>query len=137
MVASLSRMHHAVDPRTKITDAIGDLSEAEVMLNDVLVGVYLRPDTMELSGGKKLFLADTGIREEDKFQGKVGLVLKKGPLAFVDDDQTQFAGQTVEVGDWVVFHSADGWSLTIKGTLCRMVKDHNIRMIVRTPDFVY
>lgn len=130
------KMYHAVDPSAKITDAIGSLNEIRLINNEVLVGVYLRPDSMDLGGGKKLYLSD-GVRDEDKFQGKVGLVLKKGPMAFVDDAQTDFAGQTVEPGEWVVFHSADGWSLTIRGVLCRMVKDNALRMVIPTPDYVF
>lgn len=130
------KMHHTVDPAKLITDAIGDISEAKVMHNEVLVGVYFRPESYEIKGGHKIHLPDN-FRDEDRFQGKVGLVLAKGPLAFVDDAQTDFAGQDVQIGDWVVFHSADGWSLTIRGVLCRMVKDNALRMVVPAPDFVY
>lgn len=130
------KMHHASEPGQLIRQAIGDLTDAEVLHNEILVGVYIRPSEIDVGGGKKLFLSDT-FRDEDRFQGKVGLVLKSGPLAFVDDDNTQFAGKNVQVGDWVVFHSADGWSLTIRGVLCRMVKDYAIRMKIPAPDFVY
>lgn len=136
MSTTALKMFHAVDPAEKIKQAIGDLSDIRLINNEVLVGVYLRPDTIELGGGKKLFVSD-GFRDEDRFQGKVGLVLKKGPMAFVDDATTDFEGQDVEIGEWVVFQSADGWSVTMRGVLCRMVKDTSLRMVIPSPDFVY
>jgi len=129
-------MHHENDPKQAIIDAVGDLSPATVMHNELLVGVYIRPDSYKTKTGHEIFLTQN-FREEDKFQGKVGVVLAKGPLAFVDDADIQFHGQDVNVGDWIVFHSGDGWSLTIRGVLCRMVRDNAVRMIVPTPDFVY
>ena len=72
-----------------------------------------------------------------EYQGKVGLVLKKGPLAYVDDDKTSFGGQNIDVGEWTVFRSSDGWTLQINGVLCRMLQDVQIKMAVPKPDIVF
>ena len=77
------------------------------------------------------------MRKEDEYQGKVGLVLKKGPLAFVDDDKTSFEGQDASIGDWVVFRSSDGWALNVNGILCRMLQDIQVRLTVPSPDTVF
>ena len=74
-------MDHAVDPKQKLLEDLGDLSTVEIFNNQILVAVYIRPNKTK-SG---IYLSDQS-REEDKVQGKVGLVVKKGPSAFVDDE---------------------------------------------------
>lgn len=126
------KMYHAVDPREELIRAVGDLSKINVYNNYILCAVYKRPE--KTASG--LHLPDT-VRKEDDYQGKVVMVLKKGPLAFVDDDKTSFAGQNVNVGDWAVVRSSDGWKLNINGHLCHMVQDIQIRMTIPEPDVVF
>jgi co-chaperonin GroES (HSP10) len=126
------KMVHAEDPREILRREIGDLSKIKVFNNWVLVAVYNRPE--QTKGG--LYLPDV-VRKEDEYQGKVGLVVKKGPLAFKDDDKTAFAGQDVEIGDWVAFRVSDGWSLKVKGVLCRMLQDVQIRLSSEEPDDIF
>ena len=132
MKTATMKMYHAADPRVELSRAVGDLSQINVMNNYLLCAVYKRPD--KLASG--LHLPDT-VRQEDDYQGKVVLVLKKGPLAFVDDDNTAFAGQNVNVGDWAVVRSSDGWKLNINGQLCHMVQDIQIRLTIPEPDVVF
>lgn len=129
---SALRMVHAEDPAKTILDKVGDLSDFEVMHNDILVGVYIRPD--KTAGG--IYLSD-GVRKEDEYQGTVGLVLKKGPMAFVDDGAAEFHGQNIEVGDWIAFRVGDAWSISIRGALCRMIEDRLVKMKIPAPDEVY
>ena len=131
MVAAL-KMEHSVDPKKEIFDAIGNLDALEVFHSDVLVAIYQRPE--KTASG--LYLSDI-TRKEDIWQGKVGLVLKKGPAAFKDDGRILFNGVDVDVGDWVYFRVSDGWSLTIHNTDCRMLQDVHIKGRVPYPDFVY
>jgi co-chaperonin GroES (HSP10) len=125
-------MDHDEDPKEKIFEAVGDLSDIEVFGNWVLLGVYERPEKTK-SG---LYLSDV-TRKEDEHQGKCGLVLKKGPSAFVSDDNYNFRGLSVEAGDWCAMFVTDGRKIKIKGQLCRMVEDMHIRMRVSSPDVVY
>lgn len=134
--ASKMTMAHKTDPRSEITEKIGDVSEFKVMFNQLLVAIYLRPDSLDLGGGKKLFLTDQS-RNEDRFQGKVGLVLQKGPMAFVDDGSTKFCGQSVEAGDWIVIRPSDGFPTNVKGVLCRMIEDVHVKAVIPRPDYVY
>jgi co-chaperonin GroES (HSP10) len=126
------KMQHAVDPREDLWKQIGNLDDIKIYNNWVLLAVYKRPE--KTVGG---ILITDHTRKEDEYQGKVGLVVKKGPVAFVDDERTSFAGQNVDLGDWVVFRTSDGWALEVHGVLCRMVQDTQIRLTVPNPDDVF
>lgn len=128
------KMVHDVDPRKVLWDAAGDLKGIELSANQLLIALYMRPEAKDLGNGKKLFLSDV-TRKEDEYQGKVGLVLKKGPQAF--DDADYFKGWHVNEGDWVVAWVSDGRSTKINGCLCRVIKDSEVRMRVDTPDRVF
>lgn len=122
-------MKHDVDPKAKILEEIGDLSTFELFNNDLLVGVYLRPEQTK-SG---LHLPDK-YRDEDRFQSKVGLLLKSGPKAFEANDEGWFEGETFNNGDWLVMQPSSGWLLTVHGVLCRIIKDHHVKSRVQNPD---
>lgn len=108
------------------------LDEIEVMGNQVLVGIYIPPALTK--GG---IIRPHENRDESKHQGKAFLVLKKGPLAFVDGGNTSFRGQTVSEGDWVVGRISDGWPLKLNGVECRIYDDVHIKLKVQDPDKVY
>lgn len=105
---------------------------SEVMGAGVLVAIWKRPE--KTAGG--VYLSDR-TREEDVFQGKVGLILKMGPLAFVEDDRHKWNGRVPKVGDWVAYRVGDAWPLFIADHPCRIVADVNIKMIVAKPDVIY
>jgi co-chaperonin GroES (HSP10) len=124
-------MLHEKDAKQVILDALGDIDAFEVWKNQVLCAVYERPEKTR-SG---IILADT-TRDEDKFQGKVCLVVKMGPDAFVDDDNWTFACRA-KVGDWVWFKTSDSFSITVNGKLCRVIDDNLIRGSLPEPDMVW
>ena len=119
-------MQHNEDPKDEIWKAIGDLSDFQLFGNEVLVAIYIRPQ--KTSSG--IFLTDN-YRDEDKWQGKIGLVLKKGNTSLVDPTDM------VEVNDWVLFRPSDGWGLTVNGVMCRLLDDRVIRGRPLKPDTVY
>lgn len=125
-------MQHDVDPAKNITDEMGDTSPVEIFRNQVLVAVYIRPQKTK-SG---IFLTDK-TTDEDRFQSKVGLVIKAGPTAFVDDTGQWFSNVSIKEGDWVVFRPSDGWSITVNNVLCRVIDDVNIRGKIDHPDRVW
>lgn len=125
-------MQHISDPAEDLRKKIGDLSDIEVTYSSVLLGIYFHPTVT--AGG--IHIAPITI-DEDKHQGKVCLVLKKGPLAFKDTDTVSFNGFSVEVGDWVVIRTSDGWAINVRNTDCRMVSDTGIRMVIKNPDDVW
>tara|TARA_R110000868_G_scaffold73119_1_gene212542 strand:+ start:435 stop:830 length:396 start_codon:yes stop_codon:yes gene_type:complete len=126
------KMEHKEDQRAKLLSAVGDLSEIEIMHNQILVAVYIRPE--KTSSG--IYLT-SNTRDEDRYQGKAGLVLKKGPLAFVDDDVNKFKGQNVEVGDWVFYRVSDGFQVTINKQLCRLLEEVHVKGKIPRPDVVF
>ena len=127
-------MENVNDPVEETIERTGDLSEFEVPLNKVLVGIYLRPS--KTKGGIEL---PDKYRDEDIYQGKAGLVLKCGPLAFVDDDRVAFNGFKAEPGDWVMFRPSDVLKLDIrsKDGHCILLTDTQIQMKIPAPDLVF
>lgn len=118
--------------KEEIIAAIGDLSKLEIMHNQILVGIYMRPE--KTAGG--IILTDKTI-DEDKWQGKVGLVLKTGPQAFKSDGTTDFAGQSVAEGDWLIYRVSDGFAIDINGAHCRLLEDIHIKGRVTDPTVIY
>lgn len=127
-----TELSYAKDPKAALFAAVGDLSGFEVFHNQILVAVFVRSNVTP--GG--ILRPDTNI-EEDEYQGKVGLVVKKGPSAFLDAGDDDFLGQDVNEGDWVVFRTGDGWQLTIRDTACRILTDRTIRMRIKNPGDIF
>lgn len=131
-------MEHTTAPDAVIRKQIGDISAVELFNNQLLVAVYVRPE--KTASG--LYLP-SATRDEDKIQGKVGLVIKKGPQAFVDAENKWFSGVKVDINDWVYFRPSDGWSITFKNpktgedTLCRIIDDVDVRGRIDRPDRVW
>ena len=127
------------DPKGALFDAVAHaLPGYEIFHNRVLVATYIRPE--KTKGG--VFLADRTL-DEDRFQGKVGLVLKVGPRAFVDDAVNKFDGIKVEVGDWVTYRASDGRERFLSdetgraGVPCRLLDDNHIEGRISDPDLIY
>ena len=125
-------MKHDVDPRQDLLKQIGDLKDIELFNNQVLCAIYVRPE--KTLGG---IIIPEQNRAEDKIQGKVVLVVRKGPTAFVDDTDKWFSDIDVKLNDWVVFRASDGWSITVNKVLCRIVDDTDVRGRVAHPDQVW
>ena len=135
------QMKHDVDPAKIIKDKVGDLSGFELFANQVLVGVYLRPDKSKdikrNDGTVTNLYIPAQTRVEDRHQGKASLVLAKGPSAFVSDDHYDFRGQKVDIGDWIAIFVSDGRQIQINGQLCRIVEDQHVRLKIPAPDLIY
>ena len=127
----------ASDAKKAIMDIVNPaLPKIHVMSNMVLVASYIRPERS--AGG--IYRPKTNV-EEDQWQGKVGLILKTGPQAFVSDDSYEFHPHDIPaVGDWVVYRIGDAWEVLVNGTTkisCRMVRDNSIRMKVTDPEVIF
>ncbi len=125
-------MEHEIDPKKKLIDEIGDISNFEIFNNNILVAVYQRPAKTK-SG---LYLTDK-TTEEDRFQSKVGLLLKVGPRAFEPNAEGWFDGVEFNLNDWIVFRPSDGWTVTVNGVLCRILSDTQVRGRSDQPDRVW
>jgi len=125
-------MDHSEDPKAAILKEIGDIDKVEVFNNQILCAIYVRPEKT-----KSGIILTSQTREEDKYQGKVGLVIKMGPEACVDETGKWFKNHTIEVGDWVYFRPSDGWAMNINGVPCRVIDDTDIRGRAAAPDIIW
>jgi co-chaperonin GroES (HSP10) len=131
-MATAIAMVHEEDPKGAIWKDIEPyLAEVDVLGARVLVAVYVRPK--QSAGG--IYLPDKTV-DEDKYQGKVGLVLALGPIAFEDDTTHRFGTIKPEVGDWIVFSVGDTFGLEIGKRRCRSVEDVDVHMIIDRPDII-
>ncbi len=119
-------MEHVAEPKEELLKQLGNISTLEIFGNEVLVAIYIRPQ--KTSSG--IFLTDN-YRDEDKWQGKMGLVVKKGSNSMVPPSDE------VQVGDWVLFRPSDGWGLTVNGVMCRLLDDRVIRGRHPSPDTAF
>ena len=126
------------NPAKPLLDAAGDLSVYTVCHNLILVATYVAPEKVG-----SIIMPDRKI-DEDRFQGKVGLVLKVGPLAFKDDGRVTYGGIKVTPGDWIMYRPSDGMELFIRdrrkvndGLSCRLIEDVFIKMKVSEPGLIY
>ena len=129
---AIEAVSESKDPKKAIMDWIGDLSGVHMMADTVLIGTFIRPK--KTAGG--IIRPDVNV-QEDVWQGKAGLVLKCGPDAFKDTPDYSFNGETVSVGEWVVYKVGDAWSLNIKGYPCRLIRDVSIKLKVDDPSIVF
>lgn len=126
-------MQHDRDPKDEIWDEVGSLIDGiDVMGAQVLVAIYVRPE--KTAGG---IIMTSNARAEDNWQGKVGLILKMGPLAFVNDEHHNWDGSRPEVGNWIMFRVGDTFPWILNKRHCRFVEDVNVKAIIRSsPDLV-
>ena len=124
-------MSHDEDPKQNLLDQLGDISQVELFHNQVLLAVYLRPEKT-----KSGLILTANHLDEDKYQSKVGLLIKRGPLAF-EQDGNWFTGMTFQDHEWLIFRPSDGWSITVNGVLCRIFDDISIKGRAPHPDSVY
>jgi len=127
---AFASMLHEEDPVQKVLKELGDLSGVELFHNQLLVAVYIRPGKTK-SG---ILLAEQTL-SEDRFQSKLGLIVKKGPQAFISGGEWQFPD--IELNDWILFRPSDGWNITINGVLCRILTDTAIKGRISSPDLIW
>ena len=124
---------HEEDPRQVIWREVGKLDGVEPLNQQVLVAIYVRPATRTEGG---VYLAETSV-DEDRYTGRVGMVLKIGRRAFVDDGPVKFYDFRLEPGDWVMYRPSDGIGLQIGTRQCRIVPDVHFKIKLSHPDAVY
>lgn len=132
-IAVLEKLSKAKNPKIGLVTEVGDVSKVALMGNRVLVAIYIAPEKTK-SG---LYRAPSTIKE-DVFQGVVGLVLKKGHVAFKDDPaaKVHFHGEDVKLHDWVVFRPGDARRVQINGVDCRLIEDTLLDMVIDDPELI-
>lgn len=125
----IAEMAKADDPKQGILKAIGDIGPYEVLGDLVLVGTFVRNEVI-----RGIIRPDV---EDDEHQGKVGLVLMRGPYAYADWEPVDERGDSARLGTWVVFARYASWPLQINGAPCRLVPYDKLRMRISDPNLVF
>ncbi|HWG71257.1 MAG TPA: hypothetical protein VN692_17705 [Steroidobacteraceae bacterium] len=133
------RVLHDRDPREDIREDVGAVTDTIDPLGaGVLIVMYERgkgKGEAKTAGG--IILANKTL-DEDKYQGKAGLVMKLGPIAFTDDASHQWGDRVPRVGDWVMVNVGDSFAFDLPGDRrARIVEDVNVKAILRHPDMVW
>jgi co-chaperonin GroES (HSP10) len=125
----------ANDAAKKLLSTIGDISGMEVLNDRILIAIY-RHEGMTKGG----LITSTKTEDESDYQGKVGLVLKIGPLVNAGD-KAQTRGAELRIGDWVVVNPSSGLSMNAgqhgSDRMIRMLVERDIHMRVNKPDLVW
>lgn len=131
--AQVYKLADSDNPTMDMLRQIGDLEKVQLAGGRVLLWTYIQP--RKTKGG--IILTDREVKE-DLWQGTVGYVLKRGPLAFKDDPESNinFGGFDPQVGQWVTFTPGEGKRRQINGIDCRVIEDSLIDMIVPQPDII-
>lgn len=130
--SKIEQISQASDPKAAIIKAVGDLSKERVTADLVLLGTYIRNE--KTAGG---IIRPHDTVKEDEYQGKVGLVLQTGPLAYADWEDDERRGENARLHTWVVYHIKDAWPTQINGTACRLIPYDKIRMVISNPAMVF
>jgi co-chaperonin GroES (HSP10) len=107
------------DPRRALTESVGDISGFVLQGQRILVATYIRPAVSK--GG--VHMPDRTLAE-DRYQGKVGLVVKVG--------QGIPEPPLYSVGDWVTYRASDGFEMFfvdangLDGTPCRVLDELSV-----------
>src|SRR5687767_10977244 len=102
---------HLVDPKTDLVNRIGDDISKLTIVNpyDVLCAVYFPP---EQTAGSIIMTAKH--IDEAKYQGIVGLIMKMGDLAFIDDEEQTYPVKP-KLGDWIIVRRGDDFRVDLTG----------------------
>jgi hypothetical protein len=107
-----------------------------VFHNWIITATYYMPAYDTLPGGTKFYRSDKA-HDEALWQGKVGLVVAKGPMTFLDEGNVRFHGQNIEIGDWIMYDIMEGRQFTMDRVHCRRLRDTQVVMKVPDPALVY
>lgn len=119
-------------PKEAHLDALDGQFKDQVLHSQVLVMTYVASEVTK--GG---IIRPHKAIEEDRFQGKIGMVIAMGPGAFKDDTVAQFHGKKLKVGDWVLTRPADGMEIFYKGNTLRLFEDVSIKAIISDPSLYW
>lgn len=136
------RLLHRVDPKKYTMEQVEPwIKDVRIRPYDVMLAMYLRekiPGDHVTLGGLFMPNGETGSLREDLFQGKVGVVMKVGHLAFTEDSDHRWQDFKPAIGDWVVINVGDTFSWDLPGGWrIRIVDENMVRAIVPVPDMAW
>ena len=128
----LKAISQSENPKAEIKKWVGNLKDITLTGDRVLVATYSRPE--KTTGG--VYLSDA-VQIEDRFQGAVGCLLAKGPVAFKYDGSYKFEGEEPPLFSWVIFRPADGYEIAWRNASCRIFRSESIFGVIKSQDLVY
>lgn len=131
-VVELSERDGSVSFKNLVLKSLGDLSGITLLADNVLVATYVKP--RKTSGG--IIMPDNTVTE-DRYQGKIGLVIKIGEGAFKYVGGYKYEGTVPKIGEYVAFHTSDAREMGLNGVSVKFVPDSLVRMILPDPDICY
>ena len=134
-------VEYAKDPRTFFLKRCEEFtSKVRLGTNKILVATYFVPESTKMKGpaGSTInFIIPREVTVEAKWQGRVGLLIAKGPMAWVADDRVSFGGTNHEIGTWVGYDRHDGRQVAIDRIHCRVMRDVDVWCETDDPFLVY
>lgn len=112
--------------KNALVKAVGDISEVEILGENLLVATYIRPEKTD--GG--IIRAKDSIKE-DEYQGNAGLVLKLWVAILEEVEPSGLLHK------WVLFGYNDGLKLHHNKVHCRIIHIDRIRAIIPDPKRVF
>jgi len=122
---------HDVDPKAALLERCGDLEGVEIFHNQVICAIYIAPE--KTKGG---IIRPQSNVDEDRHQGKVGLIIKMGPQAFGPDNRWRWPDD-MGLHQWVFYRASDGWPCSVNQAPCRVLDDVDIKGRAWHPDQVW
>lgn len=124
---------YVTDPRQAIIDFVAPfLDKIHIGPAKLLVATYRQQE--KTAGG---VIKTQRYVDEDKFQGVAGLVLKVGPLSFIDDVKVKFGGFKADQFQWVIYNPDYGRARELRGLHCRIIEDTYIDSVVDDPELFW
>lgn len=132
---------YAADPREFLLSRCElAMANCEYMRDLVVCATYYLPPFGYFANGQKFHRPEIS-QDEALWQGKVGLVVGMGPLAFTDEGVLKFGFSEqcpkIKIGDWVQWDIHDARQFTVNRVHCRWMKDVMIIARVKDPQLVY
>ena len=136
-IEQLSYQVGVEDPADVIMARVRDELQKIPAIFGPRVLIALAPSRGRSAGG--IIFTDK-LKDEGRFQGKAGLVLKLGHDAFKYHPrypQYDWEGPKPEVGSWVAFFNSDSREIGIGGIACRYIWDSDLLSLITEPEAVY
>lgn len=119
-IVSLSKLDEPDEQKKAIFKTLGDLDQYEMLDEELLIALYAKPNV--LAAGKRsdgstyqLVGTDNDTIEASRYQGKIGLLITKGPSAYKYHPNGQpYQGIEPEIGDWLISRASDGREIWLK-----------------------
>lgn len=98
----------------------------------ILVAHYIEP---EVTQGGIIKVSKTV--DESRYQGKIGLIVKLGSMAFKYYGQYKLEGVKPKVGDWVLYFPNDGKEFFYNNYSMRSLSSDLVHGVIANPDVLY